>query len=48
VNSRKKISYVGIIVGLSLIAFTFITPPVFAAEEAASGGSDLERQRILL
>jgi len=35
-------------VGLSLIAFTFITPPVFAAEEAASGGSDLAKPILAL
>ncbi len=31
-----------------MIAFTFITPPVFAAEEAASGGSDLAKPILAL
>ncbi len=46
-SSRRKFSYFGIIVGVFLLAFTFITPPVFAAE-GASGGSDLSKPILAL
>lgn len=45
-SGRKKFSILSIIVGVSLLVFSFVPLPAFAAEEA--GGSDLSKPLLAL